>query len=237
MNDHPAQPRAIRSYVLRAGRMTPAQQRALEAAWPRYGAVPDDLGDPVALFGRRAPLYLEIGIGNGDNLVAAAARERHANHLGCEVHRPGLGHALLQIERLALDNVRLLGADANDVLDALPAASLDGAAMYFPDPWPKKRHHKRRLLATPFLAAPSACFWFATDDADYARQAAELIDGAPGWRNLCGARAWAPRPHRRIVTRFEARARRAGHVVYELLAAPHAGECARGAGATRPGKT
>ncbi|MGE0484679.1 MAG: tRNA (guanosine(46)-N7)-methyltransferase TrmB [Gammaproteobacteria bacterium] len=225
MSDHPAEPRAIRSYVLRAGRMTSAQLRALDDAWPCHGAALGDLDDLPRLFGRRAPLYLEIGTGNGDNLVATAARERYSNHLGCEVHRPGLGHALLGIERLGLRNVRLIAADAHDVLAALGPGSLDGAVMYFPDPWPKKRHHKRRLLSAAFLVAlarclkPSACFWFATDDVDYATQVAELVENTPGWRNLCGPRAWAPRPHRRIVTRFEARARRAGRPVRELLAA------------------
>lgn len=239
--------RPVRSFVLRAGRMTPAQERALQRLWPRHGVEVGQLADPGALFGRRRPLYLEIGIGNGDNLVAAATRERHADHLGCEVHRPGIGHALLGIESLELDNVRLVVSDAIDVLEALPLACLDGTSIYFPDPWPKKRHHKRRLFSARLLdllarcTRPSGWLRFASDDADYAAQAAASVAASTAWLNLCGPGAWAPRPHARIVTRFEQRALHAGRTVFDLLAAPasvdqRAGQLGEGVDAVETGQ-
>ncbi|MEQ8231552.1 MAG: tRNA (guanosine(46)-N7)-methyltransferase TrmB [Gammaproteobacteria bacterium] len=217
--------RAVRSYVLRAGRMTAAQARALDTLMPRYGLTVRDLGTPRASFARPLPLHFEIGIGNGENLLAMAVARPDRAFIGCEVHRPGLGHLLNRLDTLGLDNLRVVEADAWQALAALPDASLAGAYMFFPDPWPKKRHHKRRLLSQEFLAllagkcAPQACFFFASDDADYAEQARTTLAGAPAWLNLAGNAAWAPRPRRRIVTRFEARARRAGRAVYELVAA------------------
>ncbi|MEQ8662415.1 MAG: tRNA (guanosine(46)-N7)-methyltransferase TrmB [Gammaproteobacteria bacterium] len=225
MHDDRGQHRAVRSYVLRAGRMTPAQGRALATLLPRYGLDLAALGTPRQAFAQALPLHFEIGIGNGDNLLAMAAARPDRAFIGCEVHRPGLGHLLNRLDGHALDNLRVVEADAWQALAALPDASLAGAYMFFPDPWPKKRHHKRRLLRDDFLVllaakcAPQACFFFASDDADYAEQARETLARASGWRNLAGPRAWAPRPQRRIVTRFEARARRAGRAVYELVAA------------------
>ncbi len=205
--------------------MTAAQSRALEELLPRYGVQLAALARPEQAFAHRAPLHLEIGIGNGDNLVALAAASPSRNYLGCEVHRPGLGHALHCTHDAGLTNLRLLDADAGDVLRALPAAALDGVAMFFPDPWPKKRHHKRRLLNAAMLTLIAtrlkACgrFCFATDDPGYAEVALELFEDRPEWFNLAGHRQWAPRPHTRIVTRFEARAMHAGRAVYDLVAA------------------
>ena len=217
--------RAVRSFVLRAGRMTPAQSRALATQMPRFGLTTAALATPQAAFARPLPLHLEIGIGNGENLLAMARARPDRGFIGCEVHRPGIGHLLNRLADSGVDNLRVVEADARDVLDALPDGSLSATYLFFPDPWPKKRHHKRRLLDADFLellarkCAPQACFFFATDDADYAEQAREALAGAPAWRNLAGARAWAPRPGRRVVTRFEARAKRAGRAIYELVAA------------------
>lgn len=211
--------------MLREGRLTRAQTRALETLWPRYGCAPGALADGAhAPFARRAPVWLEVGTGNGDNLTAAAAARPDTDFLGCEVHRPGLGHALLSAERLALDNLRLLEADAVDVLAALPAATLAGVWIYFPDPWPKKRHHKRRLVQQPFLGdvhravARGGVLRFATDDADYAEAVLALVDEAPAWHNVAGPGCYAPRCAARILTRFERRARDAGRRVYDIAA-------------------
>jgi len=216
--------RAVRSFVLRAGRMTPAQSHALATQMPRFGLTPAALAAPQAAFARPLPVHLEIGIGNGENLLAMARARPDRGFIGCEVHRPGIGHLLNRLADSGLDNVRVVEADACDVLDALPDGCLSATYLFFPDPWPKKRHHKRRLLDAGFLAllarkcAPQACFFFATDDADYAEQARATLATAPAWRNLAGDRAWAPRPRRRVITRFEARARRDGRPVYELVA-------------------
>lgn len=217
--------RPIRSYVLRAGRMTDAQDRALSSLLPRYALTLEQLAAPAQAFARRAPLHLEIGIGNGENLAAMAGRQPQADFIGCEVHRPGLGHVLNLIETRSLGNVRLVAVDVIDVLAALAPQSLDAAYMFFPDPWPKKRHHKRRLLNIELLAAlatrikPNGCFYFATDHAGYGEFAQTAVNLAPGWLNLAGPDARAPRPHQRIVTRFEARARAAGRPICELVAA------------------
>ena len=213
----------IRSYVLRTGRLTEAQKRALDQLLPRYDASLEALASPASLFRRRAPLVLEIGIGNGDNLVLQAARTPAINHLGCEVHRPGVGHALNAVASAGLRNVRIVTRDAIEALTALPENSLDGVFIYFPDPWPKKRHHKRRLVDPGFLdllatrVKRSTTCGFATDDADYAATVLELIDATPGWMNLAGPRRYAPRPQSRAVTRFEARARAAGRPVRDIL--------------------
>lgn len=216
--------RAVRSYVIREGRMTAAQTRALDRLLPRFGVPERDLAAAVADFARGRALYLEIGIGNGDALLAMAAASPDACFIGSEVHRPGIGHALLGIERTGLDNVRLFPGDACDLLEALPAGALDGVFVFFPDPWPKKRHHKRRLLQRPVLtrlasrARRGATLWFATDDESYALDVRELVDGMPEWRNLAGPARWAPRCARRAATRFERRARDAGRVVFDLAA-------------------
>ncbi len=150
-SDHP---RAIRSFVTRSGRITPAQERALEELWPRYGIEPD--AAPLgldALFGRRARRVAEVGFGNGDNLLALAASRPADDFLGIEVHRPGVGRLLLQLEERAIGNVRVICRDAVEVLERyLDGPCLDEILILFPDPWPKKRHHKRRLIQPAFVA-------------------------------------------------------------------------------------
>jgi tRNA (guanine-N7-)-methyltransferase len=145
--------RPIRSFVRRAGRMTPSQQRALDELWPDYGldyeATPLDLAD---VFGRKAPVVLEIGFGNGDTLVAQAAASPDKDFLGIEVHEPGVGHCLIAASDASVSNLRLIIHDAIEVLEhQVPEASLSRINLYFPDPWPKKRHHKRRIVQSSFL--------------------------------------------------------------------------------------
>lgn len=223
-----APPRAVRSFVNREGRMTPAQRKALTELLPKYRV--DDAAltrGCDTLFRQGAPLHLEIGSGNGANALALAAREPGINLIASEVHRPGLGHTLLELQRLGLDNLRLFDRDAHELLAALPPASLEAVYIFFPDPWPKTRHHKRRLVQPALLELLATRLqrhgrvYFATDHEDYALEVRALVTATPGWVNLAGADAWAPRPNNRIVTRFEQRALSAAHAVYELVWAPH----------------
>jgi tRNA (guanine-N7-)-methyltransferase len=216
--------RPIRSYVLRQGRMTEAQRRALETLWPRYGI---ELGDgalaPQAFFKRTAPLLLEIGFGNGDALLATAVAHPQHNFIGIEVHRPGVGRLLHQLAAGPIDNVRVIVADASDVLARLPSDALAGVHLFFPDPWPKKRHHKRRLLQPAFAARlcetlmPGGYLHCATDWEDYALQMRAVLDATPGLVNTQGAGRYAERPVSRPLTRFEQRGQAAGHAVRDLL--------------------
>jgi tRNA (guanine-N7-)-methyltransferase len=209
--------RAVRSFVLRAGRTTVAQRRALEELWPHYGVgfAPQPL-DLDALFGRRAARTLEIGIGNGETLVELAARDPAGDYLGIEVHEPGIGHCLLRIAELGLGNVRLIRHDAVEVLrEQLPAASLERVLLLFPDPWPKKRHHKRRIVNPDFLRLVAACltpggvFHVATDWAPYAEHIRQIVAAEPRFEPLpAGSPARSP-------TRFERRGERLGHEVFE----------------------
>ena len=217
--------RRVRSFVLRQGRFTPAQQRAFEALWPRFGL--DYAGTPRdfdAVFGRRAPRVLEIGFGNGEALRFAAARDPGRDHLGIEVHAPGVGRLLNALAADDARNVRLYHHDAVEVLEHEVAdASLDEIRIYFPDPWHKKRHHKRRLVNPVFAAllvrklAPGGRLHLATDWQDYAGQMWDVLDGTPGIANRGGPRGTVPRPPWRPETHFEARGLRLGHGVWDLL--------------------
>ena len=216
--------RRIRSYVLRQGRMTEAQRRALDALWPRYGVELSD--QPIALarlFSRPAPVVLEIGFGNGDALAAAATAHPEWNFLGVEVHRPGVGSLLLKLQGQALANVRVASADVNEVLARLPAGSLHGVHLFFPDPWPKKRHHKRRLLQAEFAVrlrdalAPGGYLHCATDWDEYAEQMLAVLDATPGLKNANAPGAYAPRPATRPLTRFERRGEQQGRPARDLM--------------------
>ena len=219
--------RAVRSFVLRTGRRTPAQERALADLLPRYRIDPQQVrSDYPAVFPARRPLHLEIGSGNGENALALATRRPDLELVASEVHLPGLGHTLLEIERRQLNNLRVHDGDALDLLAALPDQALAAVYIFFPDPWPKKRHHKRRLLQASLLELLlSRCqrhgrVFFASDDQDYALAVRDLVAGAAGWCNLAGPQAWAPRPHARCVTRFEQRARDAGRPIFDLVFSP-----------------
>ena len=216
--------RAIRSFVVRAGRMTVAQERAWQELWPRFGIETSDaLLDLPAIFGRDAPCTLEIGFGNGESLVALAAAHPERDFLGIEVHRPGVGHLMLRAEEHHLTNLRAICRDAVEVLQrCIPEGSLDELLLYFPDPWPKKRHHKRRIVQPDFVALvanrlrPGGVFRMATDWRHYAEQMLEVAGHCAALRNESSQGGYVPRPDSRPVTRFERRGQRLGHDVWDL---------------------
>jgi tRNA (guanine-N7-)-methyltransferase len=219
--DHP---RSIRSFVTRAGRITPAQQRALVELWPKYGIefTPAPL-DIHAHFGRDAPRTLEIGFGNGENLLALAVAHPQRDFLGVEVHRPGVGRLLLALEAGAVANVRVICHDAVEVLgQQIPAHSLDEVLILFPDPWPKKRHHKRRLIQLPFAQLLESrlihggVLRVATDWQPYALEILETLGAVAGFENLAADGRFVARPAERAPTRFERRGERLGHEVWDL---------------------
>ena len=215
--------RAIRSFVLRAGRMGSGQTRALAELGPRFVLPfrPAPL-DAAAAFGRAAPLVLEIGFGMGDATAQIAAARPDTDFLGCEVHTPGVGALLKQIGERGLGNLRIVQHDAVEVLDAMIApASLAGIHVFFPDPWHKKKHHKRRLIQPAFVAklasrlAPGGYLHCATDWQPYAEQMLEVLGAEPALRN--SADGYAPRPDYRPLTKFEQRGLRLGHGVWDLV--------------------
>ncbi|HEY5719452.1 MAG TPA: tRNA (guanosine(46)-N7)-methyltransferase TrmB, partial [Gammaproteobacteria bacterium] len=191
--------------------MTPAQRRALEALWPRFGVPPGDGPlDLDALFGRHAPRVLEIGFGMGGSLLAMAAAAPEQDFLGIEVHRPGIGRLLAGLEAAGLGNVRVAEGDAVLLLrERLAAGSLDRLLLFFPDPWPKKRHHKRRLLQAGFVELvasrlrPGGVLHAATDWEPYAEQMLALLEACPRLENLAGSARFVPRPEYRPPTKFE----------------------------------
>ena len=217
-------PREIRSYVLRGGRITDAQQRALQDLWPRFGL--DFRGQPLdldALFGRDARRTIEIGFGNGANLLARAAAEPQEAFIGIEVHRPGVGRALLGATDLPAGNLRVINHDAIDVLtEQIPPGSIDEVQILFPDPWHKKRHHKRRLIQPAFVDLVASrlriggILHVATDWEPYAQHISEVLRNCGQLQNVASGE-FAERPESRIVTRFERRGTLLGHTVRDLL--------------------
>lgn len=214
--------RTIRSFVRRSGRMTPAQKKALEIHWREYGI--DYRPGPLEIPAGFAALKLEIGIGNGDALLAMAAADPQSLYLGVEVHEPGLGRCLNQVHQAGLNNVRLLRQDAIDVLQQMIApASLDRVLLFFPDPWHKKRHHKRRIVNAVFrdlvhaALKPGGVIHVATDWQDYAESIAAQFLADARFANLGDADGYAECPDYRPPTRFERRGRRLGHAVWDLL--------------------
>jgi tRNA (guanine-N7-)-methyltransferase len=216
--------RTVRSFVIRRGRSTVAQERALEELWPRYGvAFSQQALDFDALYSRRAPVMLEIGFGAGEALVAFAQAHPEMNCLGIEVHPPGVGHLLLGAHNAALSNVRVIMHDAVEVLEhQIAPASLALVHIFFPDPWPKKRHHKRRLIQPRFAAllanalAPGGVLRLATDWEPYALHMREVLDASTQFTNRAGPEGFVTRPDERPLTRFERRGQRLGHSVWEL---------------------
>ncbi len=220
--------RRIRSFVLRQGRFTEAQQRAFDELWPRFGldftppGPTDAPRDFSAVFGRSAPLVLEIGTGNGEALRYAAARDPARDHIGIEVHAPGVGRLLNALAEDGSSNARVYHHDAVEVLEhEIRDASLDEVRIYFPDPWHKKRHHKRRLIQPPFVRllaerlAPGGYVHLATDWQPYAEQMLAVLGAEPLLANT--AEGYAPRPTYRPETKFERRGLRLGHGVWDLV--------------------
>jgi tRNA (guanine-N7-)-methyltransferase len=221
--DTPSRHRPIRSFVLRTSRLSPAQRRACETLMPRYG-VPYRAAtlDLDAAFGRTAPKILEIGFGMGETTARIAADHPGNDYLGIEVHTPGVGNLLQLIVAQRLENVRIVQHDAVEVLEHMIApASLDGAHVFFPDPWPKKRHHKRRLLQAPFVALlasrlkTGAYLHAATDWEEYAQQILDVLSAEPLLENT--ADGYAPRPEYRPLTKFEQRGLKLGHAVQDIV--------------------
>lgn len=218
-------PPKIRSFVLREGRMTRAQQRALTELWGRFGIENDHSPfTPSDLFGRNAPLVLEIGFGDGESLAFMASANPDANYLGLEVHRPGIGHLLLRADQLGLTHLRIMCADAVEILERqLPDESVDRIQIFFPDPWPKTRHHKRRLIQSAFITLLAqklklaGQLHIATDCPGYAHSILDLLNATPEWINMSADGGFIPRPDCRPLTKFERRGQRLGHGVWDLL--------------------
>ena len=221
--------RRIRSFVTRAGRVSTGQRRALDEIGPRfvvpYTAEPTDWN---AIFGREAPRVLEIGFGMGATTAEIAARRPGDDFIGVEVHEPGVGALLKLIDEQTLTNIRIVQHDAVEVIEhMLTPASLDGVHIFFPDPWHKARHHKRRLIQPPFVAQlasrlkPGAYLHCATDWQNYAEQMLEVLGAEPSLDNT--AQDYAPRPEYRPVTKFERRGLRLGHGVWDLVFKKRAG--------------
>jgi len=218
-----ARHRRIRSFVLRMGRMTAGQQRALDQYWSQLGIdfTPTPL-DLDKVFGRQAPRMIEIGFGTGDALAAYAQAHPEMDCLGIEVHRPGAGHLFLQVERSGLSNVRASCHDAVEVLtQQIPPASIDAIHIFFPDPWHKARHHKRRLIQPAFadlLATtlkPGGTLRLATDWQHYAEHMRAVLDNHAEFINA-DTTGYVPRPDDRPMTRFERRGHRLGHGVWDM---------------------
>lgn len=217
--------RRIRSFVLREGRMTPAQQRAFDQHWTRYGI--DYRGQPQDLdarFGRRAPRVLEIGFGNGEALAWASEHDTQRDFMGVEVHGPGVGRLMNALAERDATNVRLYRHDAVEVIEnEIATEALAEVRLWFPDPWHKKRHHKRRIIQSEFaalLASRMECdglLHLATDWAPYAEHMIEVMEASPHWRNVVGPGQKAAQPAWRIQTHFERRGLKLGHEVTDLL--------------------
>jgi tRNA (guanine-N7-)-methyltransferase len=214
--------RRIQSFARRQGRLTQAQQKALDGKWARYGLEPDQALPPDFIAAERR--VLEIGFGDGESLIAMAKTEPTTFYVGIEVHRPGIGHLLMKATEADLNNLRIYGCDAMDVLQRhIPDQSLDRLQLYFPDPWPKHRHHKRRLVKRPFLdlvarkLKPQGVFHAATDWADYADDMVSELEQSGHFQSLTAPLSFCERPSYRPITKFERRGQRLGHGVFDLI--------------------
>ena len=218
-----AHPRAIRSFVIRAGRLTKGQDQALERKWPEWGlSLEQGPIDPAQVFGRDAPLVVEIGYGMGQSLVQMAAAAPEKNFLGIEVHLPGVGSLLNLAEQAGCTNLRTYKEDAIEVLKQLPDNSVDTIQLFFPDPWQKKKHHKRRIVQPEFAASlrrvlkVGGIFHMATDWENYMEHMLEIMDVQPGYENIAGVGNCVPRPDERPLTKFENRGHTRGHGVWDM---------------------
>ncbi|MEZ5536731.1 MAG: tRNA (guanosine(46)-N7)-methyltransferase TrmB [Thiolinea sp.] len=219
-------PRPIKSFVLRQGRKTKAQQYALDNYWAEFGIEEsDELLNFPAIFGNDAPVTLEIGFGNGESLATMAQAAPERNFVGIEVHSPGVGHLLHLVNEYGLKNVRVMDSDASEILKKrIPDSSLDRLQLFFPDPWHKKRHNKRRIVQPTFaslvarLLKKDGVFHMATDWEDYALHMAEVMQASTEFANChSGDSPYSPRPEYRPLTKFEQRGLKLGHGVWDLL--------------------
>lgn len=216
--------RQVRSFVRREGRLTKGQEQALEAGWPLMGIdFKAELIDWASIFGNDHPVVLEIGFGMGASLVEMAKNAPEKNFVGIEVHTPGVGACLMAAREAQLTNLRVMCHDAVEVFThMLPAQSLDCVQLFFPDPWHKKRHHKRRIVQAEFAQMLRSklklggIFHMATDWENYAEHMAEVMNAAAGYQNIAAAGNYIARPEDRPLTKFEARGQRLGHGVWDL---------------------
>ncbi|MEL0084174.1 MAG: tRNA (guanosine(46)-N7)-methyltransferase TrmB, partial [Gammaproteobacteria bacterium] len=217
--------RPIRSFVIRSARMTTAQQKALDNHWPAYGIEPDDSAlDYAELFNRDADTYLEIGFGMGQSLVELARQRGGDNFIGADVCEPGIGAVIAGAEKAGLNNLKIYQGDAVELLSQrMPAASLSGVYIFFPDPWPKRRHHKRRLIQPEFVSLVSSRLTqvgqlhVATDWEEYALHISKTLEAEPTLSNCSKGGAFRPRPDYRSLTKYAARAQRLGHGVWDII--------------------
>ncbi len=214
----------IKSFIRRIGRMTAAQKQALDAHWDKYCLNPEEMCDFNKIFGRSAPVILEIGFGNGESLAKMAEDNPNQDYIGIEVHKPGVGNLLAQIERKGIRNIRIFYHDAIEILEnCIPEYSLSGIHLFFPDPWHKRKHHKRRIVRPSFLLLiahkikPSGYFHAATDWQPYAQQMLKVLMAAESFSNQCVVTDYSPRPDYRPLTKFEQRGLRLGHDVWDLI--------------------
>lgn len=215
----------IKSFVLRQGRMSKGQQAAIDRIWPQYGLEADaGLLDLAQVFGRDAPTYVEIGFGMGSSLAQMAQDNPQNNYIGIEVHRPGVGALCKLIEEKNLTNIRIFNHDAVEILEKqIPQNSLSGVYLFFPDPWHKARHKKRRIVQPEFVAklaqhlVAGGEFHMATDWEDYSEHMMEVMSAAPDYTNAAGEDQFTPRPDYRPLTKFEQRGHRLGHGVWDLI--------------------
>jgi tRNA (guanine-N7-)-methyltransferase len=216
--------RKIRSYVMRSGRMSERYKLAMDAHWQTIGLNPAEPMNPEVVFGRKAPLVVEIGFGMGDSLLDMAAADPDTDFIGIEVHEPGVGRVVFHINDGGLKNLRLYRVDAVDVLTHCFAdSSIDRLQLYFPDPWHKKKHHKRRLVQIEFAAlvyqklTAQGQWHIATDWENYAEHCIEVMSHAPGFTNVAGDALYVLKPVYRPQTKFERRGERLGHGVWDML--------------------
>ena len=217
--------RSIKSYVLRQGRLTKGQKNAIEELWPEYGVeLQQQKLDSQQCFGRIAPLVIEIGFGMGTSLVQQALAEPNKNFIGIEVHRPGVGSCLQEISSQGLDNLKVMNCDAIQVFEQMIANnSVSRVQLYFPDPWHKKKHHKRRIVKENFVSmiyaklTTAGIFHMATDWQPYAESMLEVMQMVKGFKNMAFPDNYMPRPDFRPITKFELRGQKLGHGVWDLM--------------------
>ena len=220
----PTLPQRIRSFIRRQGRLTPGQQLALDNHWATYCLDPKNDYDFAQVFGRDAPLFVEIGFGNGDSLAKMAAANPDKDYIGIEVHTPGVGHLLILLHEQGINNVRIYSHDAIEILEQkITNNSLSGVHLFFPDPWHKKKHHKRRIVRASFVdllvkkLKPAGYFHAATDWENYAEAMLAVLSEDNVLKNTSPTQDYCPCPEYRPLTKFEQRGIRLGHGVWDLI--------------------